>query len=180
MTFGICCRGLILAGALFSLGACSIDDAAGKIVEVILDPGIEVGPPETQPSQISLHAFAAEEMNRNFENAPSPIVVKIFALSSDHRLFGYDFFSVVENTDETLGVTLLELMDEQEIAPDTYKIFGPYELPKKTKKLAVVAEYLDIEAAIWRSSIKVSDIGAKDRLLLLLLEEEVRLVKAED
>lgn len=159
-----------------SLSGC---EAAGKIVEVIKDPDIQVGDDSDQPTEIALHAYAAEEVNKNFEGEPAPIVVKIFALSSDHRFFSYDFFSLTEDAEDTLGVTLLEELDENMLEPDSYKILGPYELPKRTKKIAVIAEYLDIESATWRTSIKVEDMGADDRLLLLLLEEEARLIKEE-
>jgi len=154
-------------------------EAAGKIVEVVKDPGIQVGDDGDQPTNVSLHAFAAEEVNKNFEGEPAPIVVKIFALSSDHRFYSYDFFSLTEDTADTLGVTLLEELDENMLEPGGYKILGPYELPKRTKQLAVIAEYLDIESATWRTTIKVEDMGSVDRLLLLLLEEEARLVRED-
>ena len=169
-------RLLLVATFLVSLAAC---EATEKIVEVLKDPGIQVGDNDDQPSAIALHAYAAAEVNRNFGGEPSPIVVRIFALSSDHRLFSYDFFSLSEDTKETLGVTLLEELDENMLEPDSYKILGPYELPKRTKKIAVIAEYLDIETEVWRTAIKVQDIGSDDRLLLLLLEEEARLIKEE-
>lgn len=154
-------------------------EAAGKIAEVIKDPDVQVGDDGDQPTEIALHAYAGEEVNRNFEGEPAPIVVKVFALSSDHRFFSYDFFSLTEDTADTLGVTLLEELDENMLEPDSYKILGPYELPKRTKKVAVIAEYLDIESATWRTSLKVKDMGDDDRLLLLLLEEEARLMKEE-
>ena len=160
-------------------GSLSNCEAAGKIAEVIIDPDIQVGDDGDQPTEIALHAYAAEEVNKNFEGEPAPIVVKVFALSSDHRFFSYDFFSLTEYTEDTLGVTLLEELDENMLEPDSYKILGPYELPKRTKRIAVIAEYLDIESATWRTSIKVEDMGADDRLLLLLLDEEARLIKEE-
>lgn len=169
-------RLLLLATIFIGLSSC---EASKKIVEVIKDPGIQVGDNSDQPSEISLHAYAAAEVNQNFDGEPSPVVVRVFALSSDHRFFSYDFFSLSEDTKETLGITLLEELDENMLEPDSYKILGPYELPKRTKKIAVIAEYLDIESATWRTAIKVQDLGSDDRLLLLLLEEEVRLIKEE-
>lgn len=172
-------RRFAMAGLASLVAGCGVQEAVPKIAKVILDPKTPVGEPEEQPSQIALHAYAAAEVNRNFDGEPSPIVVKIFALSSDHRLFGMDFFSVAGDPAGALGVTLVEELDENMLAPDSYKILGPYEIPKKTKKIAVVAEYLDIDTAVWRASIDVKSVGAEDRLLLLLLEEEVRLIKEE-
>lgn len=154
-------------------------ETLGKIAEVIADPDIQVGEDEEQPSQIMIHAYAAADVNLNFDGEPSPLIIKIFALSSDHRLFSFDFFAVTEETEETLGVTLRENLDEVMVEPDTYKVFGPYEIPKGTKKLAVVAEYLDIESSIWRASVDVKPVGSDEPLLLLLLEEEARLTKEQ-
>jgi type VI secretion system protein VasD len=172
-------RRFAIAGLASLLSGCGVQKAIPKIAKVILDPKIAVGEPEEQLSQIALHAYAAAEVNRNFDGEASPVVVKIFALSSDHRLFGLDFFSIVEDPAMALGVTLVAELDENMLAPDSYKILGPYEIPKKAKKIAVVAEYLDIDTAVWRASIDIESIGSDDRLLLLLLEEEVRLMKEE-
>ncbi|WP_259779342.1 type VI secretion system lipoprotein TssJ [Aestuariispira ectoiniformans] len=154
-------------------------DTATKVAEVVWDPDIQVGAEEAQPSKISLHAYAAGDVNKNFNGEPSPVVVKVMALSSDHRLFSYDFFSLADAMDETMGKTLLANLDEVLLEPDSYKILGPYELPEGTKKIAVIAEYLDIKTAVWRGSISVKDLGSDDRFLMLLLDEEVRLMKDE-
>ena len=172
-------RRLALTDAASLLAGCGVQEAVPKIAKVILDPKTPVGEPEEQPSEIALHAYAAAEVNRNFDGQPSPVVIKIFALSSDHRLFGLDFFSIADDPAGALGVTLIEELDENMLAPDAYKILGPYEIPKKTKKIGVMAEYLDIDTAVWRASIDVASVGADDRLLLLLLEEEVRLIKED-
>ncbi len=167
----------VIAGlaCVFALAGC---EAIPKIAEVIMDPGVPVGEPEEQPSEISLHVYAAAEVNPDFESgAPSPVVVQIYALSSDHRFMTYDFFSITEVADEALGVTLREVLDENQLEPDSYKILGPYELPARTRKIGVIAQYYDIDASVWRDTISVKDIGADDRLLVLLLEEEVRLIK---
>lgn len=161
------------------LSACGAGKAVKKISQVVMDPSVQVGDASDQPTMISLHAYASAEMNRNFENEPTPVVVRIFALTSDHRFFGYDFFSIAGDAEATLGVTLLDELDETALNPDSYKALGPYELPKKTRKIGVLAEYQDIDTAVWRASIDVPAAGANERILLLLLEEEVRLVKEE-
>ncbi|WP_082005584.1 type VI secretion system lipoprotein TssJ [Halocynthiibacter namhaensis] len=166
-----------LFGIMLFLGGC---EAAGKIIEVIKDPDVPVGDADEQPSNVSLHAYAAGDVNRNFDGKPAPIIVKIFALSSTHRFYSYDFFSLAEEPENTLGITLLEMMGEDMLEPDAYKILGPYELPKGTQEIAVIAEYLDLEGATWRANYKVSDIGADDRLLMLLLEEEVRIINENE
>lgn len=172
-------RQLFLLLAFLEMTSCGAIEAAGKIAQVIADPDIPVGEPDALPSEVALHTFAAAETNPNFEGEPSPVVVKVFALTSDHRFMSYDFFSLVDAPEETLGVTMLAFLDEAEIEPDSYQILGPYELPRGTRKLGVIAEFLDLEGTTWRSTIDVKDIGADDRILLLLLEEEARLIAEE-
>lgn len=162
------------------LSSCDVTEAVPKILEIIGDPDVPVGEPEARPSVVNLHAYAAAEVNQGFEGEAMPVIVKIYALSSDHRFFSFDFFSLVDEPETSLGVTMLELLDENQLTPDSYKVLGPYELPKKTKKIGVIAEYLDIESTDWRTSIAVKDIGADDRILLLLTDEEVRLMKKEE
>lgn len=155
---------------------CGSLEASKKIAKVINDPKIQVGEAEEQPSEIALHTYAAADANRGSDGQPTPIVLKFFALSSDHRLFSYDFFSLVDEPEKTLGITMVEFLGESLVEPDSYIILGPYELPPRTRRIGVIAEFSDIETTVWRTSISVDAIGADDRLLLLVLEEEVRLI----
>lgn len=168
---------IALTVCLFVLAGCGVPEATGKILKVIADPDVPVGEMAEQPTKVELHVYAAAEMNPNFENEPAPIVVNVYALSSDHRFFGYDFFSLVEEPDEALGITLLEVLDENMLEPDSYKVLGPYELPAKTRKIGIIAQYLDIETAVWRDTIEVAAVGDQTKLLVLLLEEEVRVIE---
>lgn len=163
-------------GAFWLLAACEAPEAVGKVAQVIVDPDIQVGEDEDQPSEIALHVYAGAEANPNFDQQPSPTVLQIFALDGDHRFLSFDFFSLVEDPEGTLGVTLKELLGEGQIAPDQYAILGPYVLPRGTSQIGVIAEFLDIDGTNWRTTIDVEDIGADARLLLLVLEEEIRLL----
>lgn len=158
------------------LSGCEAVKATKKIAQVLSDPDVPVGEKDEQPSMIALHAYAAADVNSGQEMQAKPVDVKIFALSNDHRLFSYDFFSLLDSPEETLGVTLVDFLDESTIEPDSYVILGPYELPPRTKKIGIIAAFNDIEATTWRASISVDSIDADDRLLMLLLEEEVRLI----
>lgn len=176
----IFCRKLVtlltLACLVPVLSACTALDVVQKVVEVVLEPDTPVGEPEEQPTLVALHTYADASMNPNWDRQPAPVTVKVFALSSDHRLYGFDFFSIVDEPEQTLGVTLTGILDESLLEPDSYVILGPYELPPRTRRIGVVAEYSDIATTTWRTSIDVDSIGDDERLLMLLLEEEVRLI----
>lgn len=162
--------------ALFFLTGCDVPQVIGNVVRVIADPDIQVGEDADQPSEIALHVYAGAEANPNLELQPSPTILQIFALDGDHRFLSFDFFSLVDDPDTTLGVTLKGILGETEIAPDRYQIVGPYELPRNTRQIGVLAEFLDIDGTRWRATIDVNDMGSYDRLLLLVLEEEIRLL----
>jgi type VI secretion system protein VasD len=171
-------RTFALSGLVaMSLAGCQ---AIPKIAEVVMNPSIPVGEDDEQPSTVALHAFAAADVNRTFDDEPAPVIVKVFALSSPHRFFSYDFFSLVDATEETLGVTLKGDLDEAMLEPGSYRILGPYDLPKGTREIAVIAEYADIDGTVWRASYPVADLGKDERLLMLLLEEEVQIMADGD
>lgn len=173
-------RLILLAGLCGLLAGCGVQEAVPKIAKVVLDPSIAVGPPDDKPREISLYAYASTDMNKNFDGEPSPVVVKVFALSADHRLFALDFFTIVSDPKSAFGVTLVEELDENMLAPGAYNLVGTYEIPKKARKIAVVAEYLDIDTTVWRASIDVKSADSEGRLLLLLLKDEVKLTTGRD
>ena len=172
-------HGLMTVVVLAFLVGCEAPQVIGNIAQVIADPDIQVGDDEDQPTEITIHAYAGAEANPNLDQEPSPTTLQFFALDGDHRFLSFDFFSMVEDPEGSLGVTLKETLGEAQLAPDQYLILGPYEMPRGTRQIGVVAEFLDIDNTNWRDTIEVEDIGAEDRLLLLVLEEEIRLVAEE-
>lgn len=170
-------------GSIFLLAAmlagCGVDDAVKKIGQVILDPQIEVGPPEENPATLVVHAYSSADVNPNFQGDAAPLAIKIVALGSDHLFMSSDFFSLTFDLEESLGKTYVDLLAEEQINPDNYAALGPYELPKGTRKLGILAEFVDIETTSWRDTISVSDIGGGIGVALVALEGEIRLIKQE-
>lgn len=173
-------RSLTLCLALAALAGCAVDDAIKKISQVILDPQIEVGPQEEQPATIVLHAYASAEMNPNFKGDPAPATLKIIALGSDHLFLSSDFFSLSLDMEMTLSKTMIELVSEEQVVPDSYKILGPFDVPKGTKRIGVMADFVDFETSVWRDTIVVEEMGETNEIILLLLDGEVRLVEKEE
>ena len=165
---------------LIFLTACAVDDAVKKIGQVIMDPQIEIGPPEKQPTKIILHTYASSGVNPNFQGNPAPIILRILAIKSDHLFMSGDYFSLSFNMEESLGKTLIEEISEEQMIPDSYKPLGPFELPKGTQRIGVIAEFVDIDGAVWRDTIVVEDHGQAIDMILLLFEDEVRIVERGD
>ncbi|WP_312431458.1 type VI secretion system lipoprotein TssJ [Achromobacter sp.] len=56
--------GLLCAVALLS-GCSAVGNVLTKTGQVLMDPGIQVGPPEDQPTQVALSLYAAKNVNPN-------------------------------------------------------------------------------------------------------------------
>lgn len=56
--------GLLCAVALLS-GCTTVGNVLTKTGQVLMDPGIQVGPPEDQPTQVALSLYAAKDVNPN-------------------------------------------------------------------------------------------------------------------
>jgi type VI secretion system protein VasD len=168
--------GVLAIGAALLTG-CGTDEAAQKIVKIILDPETPVGPPEERPTQLTLHAFASGDVNPNFVGETAPLTFKVVALKSDHIFVNRDFFSLTLDLEGTLGPTFVAELDEQEISPDTYKVLGPYDLPEGTTMLGILSLVVDIDAGVWQDTISVDAQGAEQDLAVLFLKDEVRFVE---
>jgi type VI secretion system protein VasD len=91
-----------------------------------------------------------------------------------------DFFSLSLDMEMTLGKTMIELVSEEQIEPDSYKILGPFDVPKGTKRIGIMADFIDIEVSVWRDTIAVEEVGETNEVVLLLLDGEIRLVEKEE
>lgn len=56
--------GLLCAAALLS-GCSTVGNVLTKTGQILMDPGIQVGPPEDQPTQVALSLYAATDVNPN-------------------------------------------------------------------------------------------------------------------
>ena len=162
------------------LAGCSADEAAQKIVKIILDPETPVGTPEEMPTQLKLHAYSSDDLNPNFVGKAAPLTFKFVALKSSHIFRNSDFFSLATDLEGTLGATFVAELDEQEVSPGTYKVFGPYELPKDTKVVGIIALVVDIDAGVWQDTVSVEELGVEQDIAVLFLEDEVRFVEESE
>lgn len=55
----------LLCGAALLSGCSTVGNALTKTGQVLMDPGIQVGPPEDQPTQVALSLYAAKDVNPN-------------------------------------------------------------------------------------------------------------------
>ena len=109
-------------------------------------------PPSTE---ITFHT--AEDVNPDLSGRPSPVVVKVFELSSRTIFDTQDFFTLYESPENVLGPDLIK-KDELELQPDgnlEYKMA----LNKNARYVGIVVAYRDIDSARWRAVVEVEPTG---------------------
>ncbi|WP_028773291.1 type VI secretion system lipoprotein TssJ [Shewanella sp. Scap07] len=100
---------------------------------------------------------ASADINPDINGRPSPVVVKLFELSSRTIFDTQDFFTLYESAEQILGPDLIK-KDELEMQP-TQQLEYPMTLNTNTRYIGVVVAYRDIDASRWRSVVEVDPTG---------------------
>ena len=137
-----------------------------KVAKVIMDPSIKVGDNSDQATEVTFNSIASNNVNSSGNGQAAPIVLHFYALSSDHKFYGYDMYSLTAQPDESLGATLVEVIDEVSLDPGQYDIHGSYKIPEKTRYIGVIAEFADYDNAVWRTVVPVKPTGSEVNVVL--------------
>lgn len=156
---------ITIASMAFLLMSCEMFT---KVVEVVKDPDVQVGDDADQPTAIEINAIASSDVNGG-----APVVVSVYALSSDHRFYGYDLYSLIDDPTGVLGPTLVDVLDEISLEPGEYTTFGAFKMPENTRYLAVIAQFGDFDRVKWRDAIEVDDVGEAKNAILSVTHNSV-------
>ncbi|EGR0049392.1 type VI secretion system lipoprotein TssJ [Vibrio vulnificus] len=96
-------------------------------------------------------------VNPDMNGRPSPVVVYVLELTSDTLFTSQDFFSLYENTAQTLGPDLVN-KTELYLSPGQKTLYESTMKPS-VEYIGIVVAYRDIENANWRKVIKVDRKG---------------------
>ena len=135
---------------------------------------------EKQPSSLNVQVYADEGANPNVEGDPAPVSVRLIALTSEHRLMGTDYFSLKDGLAGALGATFIKELGEISAEPGVFAALSDIEVPDATQTIGVIADFADVDQAIWRDSIAVDDKGEKITLFVALHDSTVRIMKEGD
>ncbi|WP_018693236.1 type VI secretion system lipoprotein TssJ [Algicola sagamiensis] len=102
----------------------------------------------------------APDINPDINKRPSPVVVKIFELSSRTVFDTQDFFTLYESPETVLGPDLLK-KDELELQPAS-KLEHNMSLNENTRYIGLVVAYRSIDKARWRAVLPVDPTGYDD------------------
>ena len=112
------------------------------------------------PPSTDLIINVSTNVNPDTSERPSPVVMKIFELSSRTIFDTQDFFSLYDTPEKILGPDLLK-KDELELQPDSVQQYK-MSLNRNTRYVGVVVAYRNIDQARWRAVIEVDPTGYDD------------------
>lgn len=123
---------------LFTLGGCVVANS-------IVDPY----------TRLSIEPLA--NINPDANERPSPMVLKVYELSSKNTFVTNDFFSLFDKAALTLGDDLIAT-DEFVVRPGQ-SYLHEMRLNGKTRYVGIVAAFQDIQNAQWRLVVEASPRG---------------------
>ena len=126
--------GMAAAAALF-LGGCTL----------LVDP------------YSTLNFDVAKDVNPDREGRPSPVVVKVFELSSRTLFDSQDFFALYDEPKNVLGPDLIT-KNEFEFSPGAKQTYD-LTLSPGTRYAGILVAYQDLENARWREVIEIDTSG---------------------
>ncbi|GGP73081.1 type VI secretion system lipoprotein TssJ [Shewanella ulleungensis] len=115
------------------------------------------------PPSTDITFNASADVNPDINNRPSPVVVKIFELSSRTIFDTQDFFTLDESAESVLGPDLIR-KDELELQPSEIREYS-MSLGNNTRFVGVIVAYRDIDSSRWRSVVSVDPTGYDDVII---------------
>ena len=169
-------RTLWLGVCLLVLAGCT---TMGKMMDVAMDPDIQVGSNDDQPTTVGLSLVAEPDVNPNGSGEAAPIEFQVVLLAEDSKLLATDYDQVTADVEKALGKNYLSHQDYT-LLPGQFKYLPPVKLDKQTRYIGVIARYADPDSAEWRKVIKVKGMGRAYQILVHLRLDEVELQKEEE
>ena len=123
-------------------------------VFVIFTAACASPPPLPKPHKLQIDITAANDVNPDVDNRPSPVILHMLELSAVDEFNKADFFSLTANDAAALGGDVLN-KTEIILTPGSSKSLT-LELKADTTNIGFVAGYRDIDNARWRVSKEVS------------------------
>ncbi len=121
---------------------------------------------------IDLNIIAAENLNPDYENRASPIVLRIYQLTHIDTFDKNDFFTLYENDKAILAKDLL-YREEVEITPGQKILNKGFEIERNSNFIAVLAAYRDLDKSQWKSIFKIDHDKSLPPLTIDLKKFEV-------
>jgi len=112
------------------------------------------------PPSTDITFNTSADVNPDSSGRASPVVVKVFELSSRTIFDTQDFFTLYEKPEDILGPDLLK-KDELELQPEQLKELKMV-LDKNTRYVGFVVAYRNIDSSRWRAVVEADPTGYKN------------------
>ncbi len=109
--------------------------------------------------KMDMQVTATVDVNPDMQGRPSPIILHIMELSSDEQFSRLDYMGLTQPSGAGLGSDLLG-KNQLVLQPGDTKAL-PMELNPMTSAIGLVAGYRDIDNAVWRKVIPITQGSTK-------------------
>lgn len=109
--------------------------------------------------KLDMQISATVDVNPDMQGRPSPIILHIMELSTAEQFNSLDYMSLTQPSGTALGAALLS-KNQMVLQPGDNRQL-PMELNPLTTAIGLVAGYRDIDNAVWRTSLPVTQGSTK-------------------
>lgn len=124
------------------------------------------------PTKVDTVILASHEINPDATQRPSPVVLRIYELTSDTTFNSADFFQLYDEETSTLGDELVS-RQELDMTPGEERELA-FKPQINTRYLGVIAAFRNIDKAVWRKSFALH-LNATNNLTIKIDEQSVSL-----
>lgn len=107
------------------------------------------------PQRLEIQITTDSKVNTDDKNRPSPVLVRVYALSSDAAFSSADFFSLQNNDTATLGNDLIT-RDEFILRPGDVQNIRR-KMDPKTRNIGILVGFRDLAKSKWREVYKLEE-----------------------
>jgi type VI secretion system protein VasD len=111
------------------------------------------GAPKMKAMTVSVGAAAT--VNPDSQGRPSPVILHVLELKSTDQFNRLDYFSLTNNVQGTLGGDLVN-QTQLVMTPDSTRMVN-LELNPQSTAVGFVAGYRDMDNAVWRQTVELTD-----------------------
>lgn len=99
--------------------------------------------------------YTSADLNPDHNNRPSPVVLRVYQLSSKDNFVNADFFSLYDDAQALLAKDLISV-EERELLPGAHYKYN-LELNPETNYVGLVVAFKEIDKARWLSVAQVPE-----------------------
>jgi len=145
-----------------------------KIRQILADPSLEVGKPNTDTASVAtITAYAEPDANRT-DYGDAPVELWIFELNDPDELMSADFMALVEDPKRTLSTSYINHYKKQVVSGRS-TVLAPFDLDSRTRYIGVAAAYANIDAVKWRAVERIKPRGENYAVMVPITKNRVML-----